>query len=406
MVAVRRVELYFPAMPAPPRQPAARLPLALVATHVAPAKGYGGIAENTARLARAWAAAGHRFALCASDGSEGPPVTAAGIALPPRVPVALYRARGWKRWGFGLGALPAVFRACRDADAVYVNGVATWPTSLAPLVCRLLRRPYAVAVRGGLMPGHVEHIRRRKPAKWLFYRLVTLPALRRARVVHATSAVEADGVRALLPGVRVVVVPNALDPAEWPVLPARPADGGRVFCYVGRLSPEKGILPFLRLWLEERRDRDRLVIAGSGGGAYAAEVERLAAAAGGAVEMPGYLDRTGLLDALARSDLAVLPSGLGEGGVRENFGNAVIEAMATGRPVLVNRGMAWDGLEALGAGLLFDPDPESARAAVRRALALAPAELAAMGAAARRAVEEEFALAPVAERVWRMAAGR
>lgn len=394
-----------PPPPSPTRPSPTRLPLALVATHVAPAKGYGGIAENTARLARAWAAAGHRFALCASDGSEGPPVTAAGVALPPRVPVALYRARGWKRWGFGPGALPAVFRACRDADAVYVNGIATWPTSLAPLLCRLLRRPYAVAVRGGLMPGHVEHIRRRKPAKWLFYRLLTLPALRRARAVHATSAVEADGVRALLPGVPVAVLPNALDPAEWPVLPARPADGGRVIGYVGRLSPEKGILPFLRLWLEERGPRDRLVVAGSGTGAYAAEVERLAAAAGGAVAMPGYVGRAGLLEALAGSDLVVLPSGLGEGGVRENFGNAVIEGMATGRPALVNRGMAWDALEAEGAGILFDPDPESARAAIRRALALTPDELAAMGAAARRVVERDYRLDAVAERVWRMAVG-
>ncbi|NYZ17523.1 glycosyltransferase [Azospirillum sp. RWY-5-1] len=390
----------------------------LVATHTAPALGWGGIAENTARLARAWAAAGRPFALCVSDGSEGPSLTAAAVArhlgLPSgggpggeaEVPIHLYRAWGWKRWGFGPGALPALYRACRDAERVYVNGVATWPTSLAVLVCRWLGRPYAVAVHGGLMPGHVDHIRRRKPLKWLFYRLITLPGLRAARAVHATAAVEADGVRALLPGARVVDIPNALDPADWPPLPPRTPDGGRVLCYIGRLSPEKGILPFLRLWLEERGPRDRLIVAGSGGGEYGAAVERLAADADGAVELCGYVDHAGLLDALARSDLVVLPSGLGEGGVRENFGYAVIEGMATGRPALVNRGMAWDGLEAEGAGLLFDPDPQSARAAIRRALALAPDELAAMAAAARRVVERDYRLEVVAERVWRMVTER
>lgn len=381
----------------------------LVATHTAPALGWGGIAENTARLARAWAAAGRPFALCVSDGSEGPPLTAAEVArhlgLRPETPIHLYRARGWKRWGFGPGAVPALWRACRAAELVYVNGVATWPTSLAVLVCRWLGRPYAVAVHGGLMPGHVDHIRRRKPLKWLFYRLITLPGLRAARAVHATAAVEADGVRALLPGARVVDIPNALDPADWPPLPPRTPDGGRVLCYIGRLSPEKGILPFLRLWLEERGPRDRLIVAGSGGGEYGAAVERLAATAKGAVELCGYVDHAGLLDALARSDLVVLPSGLGEGGVRENFGYAVIEGMATGRPALVNRGMAWDGLEAEGAGLLFDPDPQSARAAIRRALDLAPGELAAMAAAARRVVERDYRLEVVAERVWRMVTG-
>ncbi|PWC97435.1 glycosyltransferase [Azospirillum sp. TSO5] len=378
----------------------------LVVTHIAPATGYGGIAESTARIAAAWARAGHSFALCSSNASEGtPPLTAGDVGLPPEVPVHLYPAHGWRRWGFGLGAPLLLLRLCRRAEAVYISGIATWPTSLAALACLLFRRPAVIAVRGGLMPGHIAHIRRHKPAKWLFYRCITLPTLAAAQAVHATSAVEADGVRALLPDARVEVIPNAIDLAEWPSLPPRPRDGALTVGYLGRLSPEKGILPFLTLWLAGHRPGERLLIAGAGGGEYAAEIARLAAGAPEAVELRGYLPSAGVRAFLDACDLIVLPSGLGEGGVRENFGNSVIEALAAGRPVLTSPGMAWDDLEEQEAGLLFAPHAAGVTETLDRARALGPARLAAMGAAARRLAEKRYALTPVAERLWRLVGG-
>lgn len=384
-----------------------QLRVAIVVTHIAPAAGYGGIAEATARVAESWAATGRSFSLCASDASEGtPPLRPADLGLPTAVSVHLYHAQLWPRWGLGAGAIPTILQICRQADAVYISGVGTWPTSLAGLICRLLRRPFVVAVHGGLMPGHVDHIRHHKPLKWLFYRWITLPTLAAAQAVHATSTVEADGVRSLLPSVPVTVLPNAIDLADWPVLPPRSPDGGLTIGYIGRLSPEKGILPFLKAWLDTRRPGDRLLIAGSGGGSYAAEVGRLAATAGKAVELRGYLKPDGVRALLADCDAIALPSGLGDGGLRENFGNVVVEAMASGRPVLVTRGMAWDDLEQDGVGLVFAPDGTATREALRRAQSLATDRFAAMGLAGRRLAESRFAAAPVADRLWHLVIGR
>ncbi|KAA0579297.1 glycosyltransferase [Azospirillum sp. Sh1] len=379
--------------------------VAIVVTHIAPARGYGGIAECTARVAQAWGEAGHEVILCASDASEGAPLRPDELGLPGRVSPILYRARGWPRWGFGLGALPAIWTACHRADLVYVSGVATWPTSIAGIVCRLLRRPFTVGVHGSLMAGHVAYIRARKPLKWLFYQLITLPTLRRARAVHATSAIEAEGVRALLPSVPVAIVPNAVDSRVWLPRPPRWPDGGLVIGYVGRLSPEKGILPFLEIWLATRRPEDRLLIAGTGDGDYAAQVSALADGAGGAVECLGYLPADGVAAMLARCDFAVLPSGLGSGGLRENFGNVVVEAMALARPVLVTRGMAWDGVEADGTGLVFDPGPAAAAAVLDRARSLTAEARAAMGQAARDFVEHRFSIPSVGTALWAVVTG-
>lgn len=381
----------------------ARFPLprvAIITTHIAPARGYGGIAECTARVAQAWGEAGIDVILCASDASEGRPLRLDELDMPPGVRPVLYRAQILHRWGFGLGAVPALWSACRQADLVYVSGVGTWPTSLAGLFCRWLRRPFAVGVHGGLMAGHVAHIRAHKPLKRLFYQLITLPTLRRACVIHATSRIEADGVAALLPDAPIAIVPNAVDMGAWQPLPPRQPDGGLTVGYVGRLSPEKGILPFLDVWLTTCRPGDRLLVAGAGEGAYAEQFATRAAAAGGTVECLGYVDAAAVRSMLARCDITVLPSGLGEGGLRENFGNVVVESMALARPVMVTSGMAWDGVEQDGTGLVFDPTPTAAAALLRHVQTLPSPVLVAMGERARRHVETRFSLQQVGAELW------
>lgn len=385
-------------MPRTSRFPIPRV--AIIATHIAPARGYGGIAECTARVARAWGDAGIEVILCASDASEGRPLRVDELDMPPSVRPVLYRAPILPRWGFGLGAVPALWSACRQADLVYVSGVGTWPTSLAGLFCRWLRRPFTVGVHGGLMAGHVAHIRAHKPLKRLFYQLITLPTLCRANTIHATSRIEADGVKSLLPNVPVAIVPNAVDMRVWqPLLPRSP-DGGLTVGYVGRLSPEKGILPFLDVWLATCRPGDRLLVAGGGDGTYAEQFASRAATAGGAVECLGYVDAAAIRSMLARCDITVLPSGMGEGGLRENFGNAVVESMALARPVMVTRGMAWDDVEQDGTGLVFDPFPTAAAAMLRHVQTLSSTALAAMGERARRHVETRFSLQEVGAGLW------
>ena len=377
--------------------------VAVIATHVAPARGFGGVAEAVAGIVGVWAGEGRAFALCSSDASRGPALRPDDPGLPKGIPIRLYRSRLWPRFGFGPGAIAAIFGMCRKAETVYVCGIATWPTTLAALICVLLGRPMLVAPHAGLMRSHLAVIRADKPLKWLYYQLLTLPTLRRARALHITSALEAEGLAELLPGVPLAIVPNGIDLAAWPARPPRAADGGLTLCYVGRLSAEKGILRFLRVWRRVRGDGDRLLIAGSGDGAYAGAVIAEAGAAGGAVELAGTIDRAGIQAMLARSDLLVLPSGIENGDLRENFGIAAAEALASARPVLVTRGLAWDEAESGGFGLLFEATDDAIADAIGRARALTPDQRAAMGARGRAWAERELDIRVTAGRLWRLA---
>ena len=376
----------------------------VTATHIAPALGYGGVSVAAAVLTKEWAKRGHRILLCASDESVGGRLKPQDVRLGDSVEVRLYRCYGFRRWGFGLGAIPELLRLCWKADAVYIHGIANWPLTLAAIFCVLLRCRFVAAVRGGLMPEHVALIRRRKPHKWLFYKLLTFPTLRRAIAVHCTSETEAEGVRSVLgDGVNIVVIPNGINCKEI-VVAERPAGEGTTICFLGHIQQEKGINGFIRAWLKCKRDGDRLVVAGrSVDGAYFEDFQNLVRQAGGAISYRGYLGREEVMEVLGSSHFLVLPSGLEEaGGMRENFGNVVAEAMAAGRPVLVARGLAWDHVESLGAGFVFDRTEASVCAVVRRAQSLAGPEWQTMGRNARLYVEQHLDAERLGERVWQV----
>ena len=229
-----------------------------------------------------------------------------------------------------------------------------------------------VAVHGGLMPEHIDLIRRRKPHKRLFYRWLTFPTLRRAIAVHCTSETEAEGVRNVLgEDARILLVPNGIDSRDIPVAQS-PVSAGMKLCFLGHIQQEKGINAFIKAWLKIRSPADRLEIAGrSVDGAYFEDFQALVEQAQGAISYRGYLERSEVMELLASSHFLVLPSGLeAAGGMRENFGNVVAEAMAAGRPVLVARGLAWDHLESVGAGFVFDRTEASVCEVLRKAQSL------------------------------------
>jgi glycosyltransferase involved in cell wall biosynthesis len=376
----------------------------IVTTHIPPAKGYGGVSVTASVLTKAWAERGHQMVLIASDESIDGRLRPEQVRLGKEVEVKLYHCYGFRRWGFGLGAISEIFKLCRKAPVVYIHGIATWPSTLAAVFCSLLRRPFMVAVHGGLMPEHVDLIRREKPHKWLFYKWLTFPTLRRAIAVHCTSETEAEGVQNVLgKDARILLVPNGIDSREFKVA-KYPEGEGTQLCFLGHVQQEKGINAFIRAWLKVRNPEDRLVIAGrSVDGDYFEEFQALVEQAQGAVIYRGYLQRGEVMDLLASSHFLVLPSGLEEaGGMRENFGNVVAEAMASGRPVLVAKGLAWDHLESFGSGFVFDRNEASVSDALRKAQSLGHWEWERMSFNGRQYVEQQLDPVRLGERVWQV----
>ena len=131
--------------------------------------------------------------------------------------------------------------------------------------------------------------------------------------------------------------------------------------YVGRLSPEKRVdwlLPVL-----DALPHVRLAIVGDG--PARPQLERLFARR--RVHFTGYLSGLDLAAAYASSDIFVFPA------ANETLGNVVLEAMASGLPVIAPRsGGVLDSVVDGETGLLFEPESPASLVAMARTLVHAP----------------------------------
>jgi glycosyltransferase involved in cell wall biosynthesis len=138
--------------------------------------------------------------------------------------------------------------------------------------------------------------------------------------------------------------------------PAERRDGpGQYFLFLGRLSSEKGVDVLLRAWTKIRA---KLLVAGDG-----PEAARLRAMAPNNVEFRGTVSPDEVLALLRHARALVVPSTWHEGA-----GRVVLEAYATGVPVLASRvGALPETVQDEVTGLLLPPtDIEAwAQAALR-----------------------------------------
>jgi len=127
--------------------------------------------------------------------------------------------------------------------------------------------------------------------------------------------------------------------------------------YVGRLSREKGVDLLAEAYLEARQ-RDRrlhLVLAGRG-----PEEELLRKRLGAQATFLGWLEGDELANTYASADLFVFPS------TTDTFGQVILEAQASGLPVLaVRAGGPTELIEDGRTGCLVSPHPEELATAIR-----------------------------------------
>src|SRR5262249_25942526 len=156
-----------------------------------------------------------------------------------------------------------------------------------------------------------------------------------------------------------------------------------LFLFVGRLSPEKRIE-----WLRPLLDAvPGACLAVVGDGPSRAALEDLFTPT--PTMFTGWLTGTDLAAAYASADVSVFP------GANETFGNAALEAMASGLPVIAPRaGGLLDHVIDGETGLLFDPEDRGALAMAGRWLVQDVRFRRRLGLAARaRARERPWAAA-------------
>ena len=146
--------------------------------------------------------------------------------------------------------------------------------------------------------------------------------------------------------------------------------------YVGRVSKEKNLDVLTKAYRQHLRQRRDLKLIVVGSGPYLSEMQ--AELAGESVLFTGELHDEDLAQAYASSDIFVFPSGT------DTFGNVVLEAQASGLPVIVSdQGGPQENMRHNETGFVVPVDSPRSLAEAVLQLADDPALLARMKEAAR-----------------------
>jgi glycosyltransferase involved in cell wall biosynthesis len=325
----------------------------------------GGAERMVVQLARELRGRGRETIVAAAPGSLDPDLDAVGIE---RVALPL-GSRSPRDVAAVLGSLARVVRRVKP-QLVHAHNVRMAATSaLAARAARPLRRPPVLATFHGVLPEEY-----RPSARLLRFA---------DHVVCVSGEIGTALERAGLPGERVSVIPNAVDPVE-PLSPARRAaldeelglDGRPVFSIVARIVPQKAHERFLaaaRIVADAHPDARFLVV---GEGPLRARMEALSRELGLDDRVTFTGARPDARDIIARSLALVFSSNW------EGLSVAALEAMSAGVPVVSTDVEGMREMLGSGAGVMVGRDP-AALADAMSALLDEPAAAERMGATGR-----------------------
>lgn len=296
-------------------------------------------------------------------------------------------------WQFAPALGKALTEEVRRADVVNLHTLWSYPIAAAARACRRQRVPYILRTCGMLDGWSLSQKRLKKS---LYTSLIERRNINAAAALWFTSEEEREGARPFGYKCPDSVIPLGLPLREYRELPRAGSfrarfpelDQRRIILFLSRIAPKKQPGLLLKAFAAIHREfpDTSLVIAGPGEEPYLLELGALARALGikDRVLFVGPLDGAEVRDALMDAEIFALPS------MHENFGVAVVEAMACSVPVIISKmvNLAAEVVKA-EAGLAINPDEASLEAGLRQLLA-DPSASRRMGERGRRLALERF----------------
>lgn len=232
-------------------------------------------------------------------------------------------------------------------DIIFMVGLYSWYFTMVPLLfCKASRK--ILSVRGMLHPGALGQ---KNSKKKLYIRTLKLFGLQNRIWFHATDAEEKAYIQNQFgQNARVEIAGNI--PMQSSFTSINPKRTGELkLVTLALISPMKNILAVLKaLHMVESRVSYEIYGAIKDDEYWEqcmAEIRKLPGHI--KVDYKGVIPFNEIKSALVSNHIFIMPS------ESENFGHAIYEALASGRPVITSRNTPWNHLRERCAGINVDP---------------------------------------------------
>lgn len=249
-----------------------------------------------------------------------------------------------------------------DVDIVHIHSLYMFHTAVTALYCKKFQISYVIRPHGSLDPFiYKRHRFRKKIVEILFQDRI----IRRASGIHFITEEEKILAAKHTFGAPGFVVPLGLDIDEYSCIPSKgklfsrfpELNGKKIILFLGRINFVKGLDILVNAFTAVARERDdvHMLIAGPDDSDYGKKVSAWLRKGNVSTRttFAGMLQGEEKLEAFHISSIFVLPS------YSENFGIAVLEAMACGLPVIVSDKVnLWPDVVEANAGEVAPCDAE------------------------------------------------
>ncbi len=232
-------------------------------------------------------------------------------------------------------------------DFIYLNSMFSLHFTIFPLLLKKMTSINAQVIlspRGMLRSSALAHKHLKKK---IFLRLLKSVGIEKRVTFHATDETEVDDINSNFPLRKGVIKINNLPGFQKQfVAPVPKLKDQLRLIFVGRIHPIKN-LDFLLLCLSKvTANIEVTVVAANDDRQYWEQCKSIIESLpeNVAVTLFENMEHDQLAKVLEEQHVFILPT------KGENFGHAIFEALATGRPVIISDQTPWRGLQALSVG--------------------------------------------------------
>ncbi len=284
----------------------------------------------------------------------------------------------FKRFYLAQNFLANVKKQITDETIIHVHSLWTYPSIIGLYAARLYKLPLVVSTRGMLYEWALNQGKFKKKLAMFFYQKKMLDY---AFAIHVTEPGELSETKFSNYKNKLRCVPNGIDLSEFKSFDINNLINSfklnpkkKYITFLSRIHKKKGLIFLVKAWirLSEIDPTWDLIIAGPiEDKKYAETLKSLidSNSLSQRVKWLGPLDNEDRIRALNLSNLFVLPS------FSENFGIVILEALASGIPVITTKGTPWKIINKKKVGWWIELSEDQLFKSLKQAISLSESEI-------------------------------